>query len=282
MRDCQIPNFLYIGTSKAGSTWIYDILNRHPEAFMAPGKGLYFFSRHFDQGIEWYQEQFEGAAGQPVIGEVSHAYLYDDQACGRIAETIPETRLMVSLRNPVDRAFSEYLDAKKNGKLSVSFDEALIVEPELKERGLYDKYLSRYLERFPKERIHVAIFDDLVRDPNAFAAGIFSFLGIEVMSLPSARQKRMLPAGIPRSDKLAKLAKSGAHSLKRLGLRGLRGHIKTSRAVRNLLYRKLKDEERPQMDAGTRAHLRDFYLADVAALDDRLGLSLSERWGYRS
>jgi len=64
----RLPNFLYIGTSKAGSTWIYDVLNRHPDIYMAPGKGLYFFSRHYERGLEWYASHFLGAASERIIG----------------------------------------------------------------------------------------------------------------------------------------------------------------------------------------------------------------------
>lgn len=276
----RLPNFLYIGTSKAGSTWLYDVLMYHPDVHMAPGKGLYFFSRHFDQGLQWYSRHFSGASGAQVVGEVSHAYLYDEQACRRIAQSIPDVRLMVCLREPADRAFSEYLDAKKNGKLECSFEEALIAEPELLERGLYAKYLSRYLELFPLTQIHVAVFDDLVENPNAFAADLFEFLGVKAIDLPSSRRRRMLPAGVPRSKPLAGAAKRCAHLLQRLGQRRLRGRLKRSRIVRNLLYRNLSDNERPKMAEDTRARLRAFYAAEMVSLDALLGTSLSDRWGY--
>lgn len=277
----QLPNFLYIGTSKAGSTWIYDILNRHPEVYMAPGKGLYYFSQNYGHGLDWYASQFAGAGDRRVVGEVSHAYLYDENACARIAATAPKMRLMVCLRNPVDRAFSDYLDAVRNGKLDASFEDALTIEPDLFERGRYEKYLSRYLSRFPRQQLHVAIFDDLVEDPNTFAASLFGFLGIEIIQLSTARQQRMLPAGVPRSVRLAQFAKHGAHLMRRLGFRGLRGKLKTSRAVRNLLYRQLADEDRPTMAADTRAELQERYTREIAALDSLLGTSLCERWGYK-
>ena len=117
-----LPNFLYIGTSKAGSTWLYDVLNHHPDVFMAPGKGLYFFSAHYERGLDWYGSHFAAAAGQRIRGEVSHGYLYDEKACERMAAMDPELKLMVCLREPVDRAFSEYLDGVKNGRVDGSFE----------------------------------------------------------------------------------------------------------------------------------------------------------------
>jgi hypothetical protein len=278
----RFPNFLYIGTSKAGSTWIYDVLNRHPDIFMAPGKGLYFFSRHYERGLGWYASHFSGAADERIIGEVSHAYLYDEEACERIAETSPDMRLMVCLRDPVDRAFSEYLDAHKNGKLEVCFEEALLSEPDLLERGRYATYISRYLERFPRDQLHVAVFDDLAADPDRFAGDLFRFLKVEQRPLSNAQRRRMLPAGVPRSTGLARAAKRGAHFLQRIGLRGLRGRLKTSRSVRNALYRPLGEDERPTMNPETRMRLRAQFAAEVAELDALLGTSLSTRWGYES
>ena len=95
-----------------------------------------------------------------------------------------------------------------------------------------------------------------------------------------AQRQRMLPAGVPRSRRLTRAAKRVAHLLHRLGLRGLRGRLKTSRRVRDTLYRPLGDDERPHMDPETRARLKRHFQPEVAALDALLGTSLAERWGY--
>lgn len=275
-----VPNFLYIGTSKAGSTWLYDVVNRHPEIHMAPGKGLYFFSQHYERGLDWYTAHFAGGAGERIVGEVCHAYLYDPRAGKRIAEMSVDTRLMVCLREPVERAFSEYQDARKNGKLETSFEVAIQQDAELLERGRYAKYLSSFLEHFPRNQVHVALFDDLVEDPDAFAAGVFRFLGVEPLPLTQAQRSRMLPAGVPRSRQVATLAKRGAHLMHRLGLRGIRGRLKTSRRVRNALYRPLDDSERPTMDPDTQSRLRTAFESEVKQLDVLIGGNLSSRWGY--
>ena len=78
------PNFFYIGTSKAGSTWIYGLLARHPRVYMAPGKGLYFFDEHYDRGFEWHLSHFK-APDDKCVGEVAHGYRYSSLACQRIA-----------------------------------------------------------------------------------------------------------------------------------------------------------------------------------------------------
>jgi hypothetical protein len=276
----RLPNFLYIGTSKAGSTWVFDLLNRHPDVHMAPAKGLCFFSRHYERGLCWYASQFGGARGQRVVGEVSHGLLYHARACERIAKMDAGIRLMVCLREPVDRAFSDYLDARRNDGFQGSFEEALERNAKLLERGRYAKYLSRYLQHFSRDQIHVAVFDDLQQDADAFGREIFRFLHVEEIPLSSAQRKRMLPAGVPRSRRLAMLAKQGAHCLHRLGLRGLRVRLKTSRKLRNALYRPLTDDRRPSVAPDTRARLRATYRAEMKELDALLGSALATRWGY--
>jgi hypothetical protein len=277
----RLPNLLYIGTAKAGSTWIYDVLAAHPDVHMAPGKGLYFFTSHYERGLDWYRAQFAAASGERVVGEVSHTYLYDEKACERAAAAIPDARLIVCLREPVDRAFSDYLDAVKNGRADGPFEELIERDPDFLELGRYARYLEPWLVRFGRERIHVGIFDDLSRDPERFAVEMFRFLDVAAVPLAPAQRKRMMPAGRPRSHALARLAKTASHAARALGLRSLRGRLKRSRALRNVLYRPYAEAERPVLRPETRDRLRESYRNDVRELDALLGGSaFRERWGY--
>src|SRR4051794_21786219 len=141
MRDDQhCPDFLYIGTSKAGSTWLFNVLARHPEIFLASNKGLYYFDAHFDRGADWYLDHFRGSDGL-VRGEVSHSYLSSPEAPPRIAALAPGVRLLVCLREPVDRAFSDYLDLRKNQQFDGPFAVALERYPRLLDRGRYASHL---------------------------------------------------------------------------------------------------------------------------------------------
>ena len=276
----RLPNFLYIGTSKAGSTWLYDVLNHHPDVHMARGKGLYFFSAHYDRGLGWYRAHFSGAGDERVVGEVSHTYLYAPRACGRIAATLPDVRLMVCLREPAERAFSEYLDLVKNGYVTGSFETQLERMPRLVEWGRYAKYLAPYLERFGLERLHVAVFDELAADPDAFARKVFEFLEVEPIALSIRQRERMQPAGEPRWRIVSQLAKRASHTAKVVGLRGLRGRVKTSRRVRTLLYRPYTPERKPAMQAATRERMRQYFGPEVERLDGLLGTGLCGLWGY--
>lgn len=278
----RLPDFLYLGPAKAGSTWIYDVLARHPEIFMAPGKGLYFFTTHHARGLDWYREHFRGAESAVAVGEVSHTYLAAPEACERIAAANPKMKLVVCLREPVERAFSDYLDGVKNGQIEGSFEAALEQHPEILEGSRYAKQLARYLEHFGKDQLLVARFDDLSRDPDAFAARLFAFVGVAPLPLAPAQRKAMMPAGRPRSRVLATLAKRASHVARALGLRQLRGRAKTSRVLRTALYRPYEAGEKPRIAELTQRRLRRDFAPEVRALDALLGTDFARLWGYEN
>jgi hypothetical protein len=257
-----MPNFAYIGTSKAGSTWLFNALARHPEVYLASSKGLYYFDSHFDQGRDWYLDHFESTGDATAIGEISHSYLSSPESPARNAELNPRMRLLVCLREPVDRAFSDYLDLVKNGQFEGPFSEALDRFPRLLDRGRYGTHLQRYLEHFPREQLHVSLFDDLRRDPQAYADAVYDFLGIGQLELPPADLKSRMPAGTPRNATVAAGAKSVAKLAKRTGLARLRSRAKRSVLVRQVLYRPYRDD-RPTIDPDLAAELRLGFVDEV-------------------
>jgi hypothetical protein len=276
-----LPGFLYVGTSKAGSTWLFNALALHPDVYLASSKGLYYFDQHYENGREWYLQQFKGAGAEPAIGEISHSYLSSEPAAGRIAELNPRMRLLVCLREPVDRAFSDYLDLVKNGQHDGSFETALERFPRLVERGRYATHLQRYIDRFPREQLHVSLFDDLGADAQAYADDVFSFLGVSPLRLPPGALQRRMPAGVPRSRTMAATTKRGSRLVLRLGLRRLRSTVKRSAVVRQALYRSYTDD-RPTVDPAVAAELRREFAVEVSALDAMLDRPVSKRWGYVS
>jgi len=275
----RMPDFAYIGTSKAGSTWLFNALAHHPDVHLASSKGLYYFDQHFDQGRQWYLDQFAGAGEASAVGEISHSYLSSPEAAARIAEFNPRMRLLVCLREPVDRAFSDYLDLVKNGQFDGSFTTALDRFPRLLDRGRYATHLQRYLDRFPAEQLLVSLFDDLRQDPQAYADEVFDFLGVRRLELAPADLKSRMPAGTPRSTVVASGAKVASRLVKRAGLARLRSRAKRSLLLRRALYRSYRDD-RPTIDPIVAAELRQGFLGEVLRLDALLGRPVAQRWGY--
>jgi hypothetical protein len=189
-------------------------------------------------------------------------------------------KLIVCLREPVERAFSAYLDGVKNGQIRATFEQALDDVPSLLDRGRYATHLRPYVETFGRDRIHVGVFDELRSDPDTFAAKLIDFLGIEQIELSPALRGKMMPAGRPRSETVVRVAKRASHLCARVGLKRLRGRVKRSRTIRNLLFRQYTERDKPVMEAETRDRLRRLFAEEVQALDELLGTDFVRLWQY--
>lgn len=274
------PDFIYIGTSKAGSTWHFKVLSWHPEIYMYPGKDLGFFSGHYENGWQWYLSQFQPKPTERVVGEVSHTYLVHPAAPERIAEHLPDVKMLICLRDPVQRTFSDYLDGVKNGKFSGSFETELERNPGLIDRSRYGTQFQRYLQRFERSQFHIGCFDELATAPKQYAQRMYEFLGVDALKIPGELTRKVLPAGEARSAALAGTAKRLSRFARRTGLDAVRGRLKTSAFVRNMLYRPFDDSSRPKMERATEARLRNLFAEEVQLFDELAGTDLSARWNY--
>lgn len=274
------PNFIYTGPDKAGSSWLHEVLLTHPQVFMPEAKDLYFFDRYYEKGMGWYLRHFEGARPQhTVVGEVCQDYLADPRCPARIEESLGRVRTMVTLRDPAERAYSSYLYMLKHGETPGTFLEALEGRPELIEHGRYGAGLARYEERFGRDAIYVAVFDDLVADPQAFVDGLTAWLGIDDLPLAEDMLQARLSAGKARSLTLARLARWGANVVRTADGANVVGRVKRSPLVQRALYRPL-GEDRPQMTEQERTAVHEALADDLALLEHRFGLDLATRWGW--
>lgn len=274
----MLPNFLFLGPDKSGSTWLYWVLRTHPQVFLTPAKDTYFFDREYGRGLNWYERQFRGAGPQhSVIGEICHDYLFSDEAAIRIAADLPDAKLMVCLREPAERAYSAYLNIRRNGMYDGTFAEALDDFPELIGNARYAAHLQRYLAVFPRDRILVAWFDDLRADPQAFLNEITDFLGIDHIALADTAGDSARGAAEARSRSAARLVKWGALVARSWGLASIIGRIKTNARVQRLLYRQ-PDSAIPAMAEREARSIRDALSGDLAALPELLSSDLPPRW----
>ena len=275
-----LPNFLYIGTSKAASTWLFKVLSWHPQIYMYAGKNLSFFSRNFDKGLEWYRSRFDPEPQHRVVGEVSHNYLISEGAPARIREILPDVKLLVCLRDPVQRTFSDYLEGINDGKFSGSLDEELERRPGLIDKSRYGTHIARYLEHFRRDQLHIACFEELGTAPDTFTARIFDFLGVDALKVPADLREKVLPAGIPRSARLASIVRKLTRLAPRLGFSDVRGVMKTSPKLRNALYRPYDQGSKPTIPPATEAYLRELMTPEVQCLDEVAGTDFCSRWNY--
>lgn len=261
----NLPNFLFIGADKSGSTWLYEILRRHPHCFTPRAKDLYFFDRYYDKGIDWYARFFSRAPKDALaIGELSHDYLYSEAAAVRIARDLPGVRLVVFLRDPVERCFSEYLYLIRNGLTCKPLRQAVLDRPEILEHSRYARHLGVYQRRFDHEHLGIFFFDHLVANPARVAESVLNFIGLDWTGEIDA-SINPLPASRPRSQFVARVASHGARSVRRLGFPSVVGRVKTSQLARRL-YMPYTESDRPHLTDDDRAFLCQELEHDTRAL----------------
>jgi hypothetical protein len=196
----RLPGFIIGGAPRSGTTWLYWLLDRHPDVYMArpvtPEPKFFLVDELYEKGLSYYAETWFSDAGDArLAGEKSTDYLESGPAAARIARDLPGVKLVFILREPVDRAFSNYLWTKMNGLETEDFATALRLEAqrerELPERlkfarpysyfsrGLYADLLRPYFERFGRDRLLILRFEDLTARPTAVAERLHRFLGIQ-------------------------------------------------------------------------------------------------------
>jgi hypothetical protein len=278
----RLPNFLYLGPGKSGSTWLHEVLISHPEIYFTEAKDLYFFSRYYDRGLEWYGQQFRAARPEhKIVGEVSPEYLSRPEAAERIRECLgPDVRLMMTLREPASRAFSSYLYLQKHGLAAPTFIQTAEQEPDLINEGRYATHLRRFTDKFGRESLHVALFDDLEADPQKFLDQVTDWLGVGRHTVSPEQLDVRLPASRARWLPLAAAAGKAANWVRSHDGADLVGRIKRSGLVQRVLYQPL-GEGKPTMSAEDVAYVRDRLSQEIADVEQEIGVELRRRWGWQ-
>lgn len=176
----HLPQFLIIGAVKAATTWIGAQLAANPAVFI-PGPEPHYFSSEFARGIDWYREWFADAPPGAIAGEKSADYLAHPLAPTRIREALPHVPLVVQLRNPVERAYSDYKMLYRRGTVTGPPERYLASaggeQPRFLLDGLYGRHLSRWLDHFPREQLLVLLFEDVRAAPRETVSALCRHIG---------------------------------------------------------------------------------------------------------
>lgn len=267
-----LPTFLVLGSQKAGTTSLYHVLRRHPEVFMSETKevNFFFYEERYRRGLDYYRSYFRGVPPRAkVVGEASPGYICHPRCPERIQQALPGIRLIVTVRHPVERAYSQYWDNRRHLEADHTFEEALehALTPDYEpgklgyfSRGTYVQYLRRYVERYGRERLLVLVFEDLARDPAAYYRRCFDFLGVDSDFRCPEMEGRFNPSTIWRNPAY------------RWFLRHPRYTRYLTPATRRLLCRGRTQAYEESMSPAARARLLEFYRPwneDLAQFLDR-------------
>ena len=299
------PNFFIVGAPKAGTTSLYHYLGQHPDVYMSPVKEPNYFAeeiRHPNISLRWqdwaqrehaslhlylrgpmqekrfggivsswmdYLKLFQNVKGEKAIGEASVCYLWSRTAARNIASTVPNAKIIMILRNPVDRAFSQYKQAVASGVIKESFRE--LVRKHLTNRfeqfeplnpflefGLYYEQVKRFAEQFSADNLRIYLYEEYKQAPTRITADIFRFLAVDSQFSPDISEK-YLQTSLPRLRWISFMLKK----------HGVWSHLKSSipddliPVARKLAF---KSRQAVELDSADRLHLSDYYREDINRL----------------
>lgn len=298
----SMPNFIVVGVPKAGTTSLYTYLQQHPDIYLSPVKETNFFmlsgqkphyqgpgdankiNRTSVYDLAHYTALFQAAKPEQVCGEISPLYLYSKTAAKKIAQDAPEAKLLMILRNPTSRAYSNYLHLRRDGREpEENFLTALTQEEERIQKnwspfwhyhsvGFYGEQIDRFLQYFPREQMRFYLYEDLLKNPSGLLADIFSYLGVAADFQPNTELQKNV-SGLPKSQNLHQLM-TKPHFVKQ----AVRALLPTSfQGKLRLLANKIRTQNlaKPEISQDAHQFLVDAYTNDVTHLGKILNRDLS-------
>lgn len=203
----RLPDFLIAGAPRCGSTTLYRLLDQHPEVFMARPKEIGFFNgKHWDD-VAWYAQHFASAPPEMVAGEATPWYLHDPVAVDQMAQTVPDARIVVILRDPVERTYSHYWMARNRGRAEMPFEEFAELS-RVRDVGCYAHHLDYLTDRFARDKVLVVFQEELKQNPGDLFATVCRFLGVDDTFVPPRMGETINPYVEFRSLALRKWAKT--------------------------------------------------------------------------
>ena len=300
------PNFFIVGAARSGTTSLDRYLAQHPEIYITPKKETHFFAdgdfptcfkgpgderlnRRLIRDEEQYAELFAGVTGEKAIGESSVFYLCYPASAERIAQTVPEAKIIVLLREPVARTYSSYIFLLRDGRETLGLEEGLHREEERKEQGfepmwwykelsLYYRQVKHYMDVFGEERVKVLLYEELHANPEQVLRDAFAFLEVrEDVGIDTSVRYNL--SGVPKSRGIYNLLdhfidKPSALERRIKSLVPLNLRIAWASKIIGMFTHSVPMN--PQMQA----QLKAYFAEDVGKLEDLLHRDLSS-WHYQ-
>jgi len=270
-------NFLGIGAQKCASTWVHRVLSDHPEVAVYPGKEIDFFSYYYNFGYEWYEKHLGDALAVKATGDISASYFSDIAAPDRVFLYNPNMRIVLSLRDPIERAYSNHLNEVKLGHVTgqnLEFESGLENNPMYLMQSHYAQQLARWLAVFPRDQILVIFQEDIRDAPFEQAQNLYRFLGVAEDHRSWFLEKKVNESLINKNTGLDLFLKRLGKLGRSLGGEGVVQAVKRNDWIRQLRRNYNQIELRqviPPMREDTRKYLQDMLVDDMRELTHQLG-----------
>jgi hypothetical protein len=288
------PNFYCVGAQKAGTTALFAGLKQHKDIYLPDIKEDHFFDidEKFEKGLDWYiSTYFNDVTNQKLIGAITPCYLYFNYCAKRMADCFgDEIKIIIILRNPVDRAYSQYLMSQRRGYEKLSFLKAIEIEKDrisagqlaaerysYISRGLYNEQIENYYKFFKPNNIKILIYEDFFNDNlNNNMKDLFHFLNVEQIEITEIGRKNQ--SSVARSDFLRDVVFK-ENIIKKLA-KVLVFNPSIRAKIRDTFERINTRPEKSELTINTRKKLlEEFFLEDIEKLEINFKLKL-DKWKH--
>lgn len=217
-----LPEVLFIGPMKSGTTWIHDYLSdRGDIALPSQVKETFFFDRHYERGIKWYAKQYSpGLSIYSSVVEVAPSLLPHPEAPWRVANLLPGVKLVVTMRDPVARSWSHYLHMRRYGYTDSCLRLAVEQYPQIVLASRYQEHIDRWRKANPASELHVLNFDELRESPESYARSLCDILGVDFREPSDRRLSASNEAAVAPSYHLARVGRALSYRLRDAGFYG--------------------------------------------------------------
>lgn len=274
------PTLFICGAPRAGTTTLYRALRQHPDVCMSRRKETGVFLENYDKGLVWLVDNYlTHYDGESITGEATTGHMQHPPSARRMAEAVPDARLIFILRDPVERIFSHYRFHRQSGRLGPEDDFSTLIRDESSEwrqiqidTGRYHKHLTRFELHFDRAQMKVFLLDDLKNDAQDAARELYDFVDVDPSFTPDLSRAHNA-GGMPKYEGLYRAVQACWQPVReRLGI----GMLDATQTVRDWVREQFTDvSERTTMSPMDRKYLQDLYRSPNRRLKDWLGYNLS-------
>ena len=274
------PNFFIVGTPKSGTTSLFHYLQEHPEVFLPELKEPHFFScpevknTYYKTKIvdskQEYLDLYQERESYKAVGDLSSSYLFNKETPKRIHQFNPYAKIIIVLRNPVERALSHYLMDVNLGYINVSLSKVINNKDTFKqhyqeyiELGFYEQQIRAYIKQFPDSQIKVVLSDTLYANTAETLKDIYSFINVSTTFITDFETVHNSYT-VPRFKALKSLVQSDG--LKKMIPSGLKSGLKS------LIYK--TNAEKPKLEVEKNL-LREIYKKSIVETETLINQDLS-------
>lgn len=273
------PDFIGVGAQKCATSWINNILDHHPQIAVPKyesDKETRYFSCFYDRGYEWYERHFTCIEQEIISGEFSTSYFHSKDIPQRIYDYNPEAKILVCLREPISRVISNHKHELRMGHVSGDnryLNNAIINNPMYVYQSLYCKHLKNWLEVFPRDQIHIMIYEEIVNDHETFIDKLCEFLGVDPIVDITVLEAKVNVSRISRNDSMTGVIKKLVHVCRSIGLGFMIDYMKASK-VKNIVSNATTTDDMDEfmlMSGELNDELIKIFTPEVAGLEALLG-----------